>query len=76
MRLPSQRRRESPEVLDSRREMRARGVVLRRERGADFWKLYLAPPRPWNFRAQGSLADVTMWFHNWRAEQDAERNAR
>lgn len=75
MRLPCQRRRDPAEVLALRQEMRGRGVVLRRERGEDCWRLYLAPPRPWNLRAEGTLAAVTEWYRGWRAEEEAERHA-
>lgn len=71
MRLPTQHRRETPELLALRREMRGHGVVLRRERGADHWRLYLAPPRAWNLRAEGTLATVEAWYRKWRAERNS-----
>lgn len=71
MRQLAQRRRESPEVLDLRREMRARGVVLRRERGDDQWRLYLAPVRAWNLRAEGTLAQVEAWYRDWRGQRNS-----
>lgn len=67
MRRPYQRRREPTEVLALRREMREHGIVLRRERGEDYWRLYLAPARSWNLRADGTLAQVAAWYRDWRA---------
>lgn len=58
----SRHRRESPEVLDLRRAMRARGVSLRRERGLDDWSLFWAPACAGNRIAGGTLAEVkTVW---------------
>lgn len=66
MRLPTSRhRRESPEVLDLRRAMRARGVALRRERGGG-WSLYWSPASAANRIAGGSLDEMKA---TWAAVQ-------
>lgn len=66
MRLPTSRhRRESPEVLELRRKMRARGVALRRERGGD-WALFWTPARASTRIAGGTLAEMK---DTWAAVQ-------
>ncbi|MHC1710589.1 MAG: hypothetical protein AB9872_00305 [Solidesulfovibrio sp.] len=76
MRLPTQRRREGPDVLALRRAMREHGVVLRRERGFDDWSMLLVPACAGNLLTRGSMAEITAAWSAWQEEQNRERMAR
>lgn len=68
MRLPTQRRRETSEVVELRREMRDRGLVLQRRRGLDDWRLCFAPARAGTMLAQGSMNEIVAAWSAWKAE--------